>query len=399
MAFEKFRAFMDLGRVQGISTTGAIVLLGAFTSTASPSLATIFWLAVISIFAHSGGAALNELCDRKLDASLQELSRKPMVSGILSVREARTFIAGCAVAASTMTVFLFGIAALSILLLGFLWLAFYSLKGKRIPFIYDLAFPVSYSCMALFGTLAAGRPTSLSLVFAGIVATVSAFSQWENGLKDADNDRRFGIQSLAIRMNVSSGKGIRMRDPFFMYGAGIKAVFLALCLVPMLVMKVPMAYLLLVVMLGVPDQLFTLRMFLGKKTRPDYVSVILLDVPASWLVGSAISILIGGWPLYIGLTLFLVGGYFAGSAIQSGAEFKFRRCASPLRTAPVPNENQGVRRIPAPIMMTWAPAGPSGLRRVKSELVCTRPQVSKPLTGGKTAPRRPEEIYVVTPMD
>jgi len=399
MALEKFRAFMDLGRVQGISTTAAIALLGAFTSTGIPTLAPILWIVVISILAHSGGAAINELWDRKLDAGLKELSHKPMVSGIVSVKEAQAFIAACILGALFLAYIIFGPAAFVAILISCIWLVWYCTSGKRTFLVNDFAFSVGYPAYALFGALAAGMPTTLTWVFLGIVAAVSAFSQWENGLKDADNDRKFGIPSLAIRSGVSSENGIGSRHPFFIYGVGIKLVFLVMCIIPVFLMKVPMAYILLVVLVGVPDQILTMKMFLGRKARSEYVKAILADVPLSWLVGSAIAILSSGWLVYIGLTLFLVDGYIIGSALQSGAEFKLKGGISPIRAAPAPKETQAFRPRPAPIMMTWAPAGPSGLSQVRSELICTRPQEQRPPARGKSIFHRTEEVYIVTPIN
>jgi 4-hydroxybenzoate polyprenyltransferase len=399
MALEKFRAFMDLGRVQGISTTAAIALLGAFTSTGIPTLAPILWIVVISILAHSGGAAINELWDRKLDAGLKELSRKPMVSGIISVKEARAFIIACILGALFLAQMIFGFAAFVAILISCIWLVWYCTFGKRTFLVNDFAFSVGYPAYALFGALAVGMPTTLTWVFLGIVAAVSAFSQWENGLKDADNDRKFGIPSIAIRSGVSSENGISPRHPFYIYGVGIKLVFLVLCIVPIFLMKVPVAYIMLVILVGVPDQILTMKMFLGRKARSEYVKAILADVPLSWLVGSAIAILSSGWLVYIGLTLFLVEGYLIGSTLQSGAEFKLKGSASPLKVAPAPTKTQAFRPCPTPIMMTWAPAGPSGLGQVRSELICTRPQDPRPPARGKTIFRRTEEVYIVTPIN
>ena len=374
MAFNKFRAFMDVGRVQGISTTAAIALLGAFTSTRAPAFGTLLWLVVISIYAHAGGAAINELWDRKLDAGVRELWRKPLISGALSVAEAKAFSAACIAVALSLAFIMFGFAAFIAILVSCIWLVWYCTSGKRTFLANDLALSVGYPAFALFGALAAGMPTFLTLVFLGIVAAVSAFSQWENGLKDADNDRRFGIPSLAVRSGVSSETGLAVRHPFFIYGAGIKLAFLALCVLPVLVMPVPFLYLGLVLILGVPDQLLTMRMFLGKRNRADYVKAILADVPQSWLVGSAIAILCAGWQVYAGLTVFLVAGYLVGSALQSGAEFKLRlpgswqaRRRSRARKVPV-------RYSGTPFMVTWAPRGKGGFVEVRSSMMAIRPR-------------------------
>jgi 4-hydroxybenzoate polyprenyltransferase len=353
MALEKYRAFMDLGRVQGISTTACIALLGAFTSTQAPALGTICWISLISILAHSGGAAVNELWDRKLDASLKELSRKPMVTGIISVKEAKAFIVACVLGAILLTFVIFGFAAFIAIVISCIWLVWYCTSGKRTFLANDFAFSVGYAAYALFGTLASGRPTILTWVFLGIVAAVSAFSQWENGLKDADNDKKFNIPSLAVRSGVSSEAGIGPRHPFFVYGVGIKLVFLALCAVPIFLMDVPVAYFILVIMIGVPDQLLTMKMFLGRRSRGQYVKTILADVPLSWLVGSAIAILSAGWLVYAGLTLFLVDGYLIGSALQSGAEFKFGADTT-KRQSVIPAKRHGRLYIKGnPIMLSW----------------------------------------------
>ena len=397
MAFGKFRAFMDVGRVQGVSTTAAIALLGAFTSTRAPTLGAMFWLVVIAAFAHAGGAAINELWDRKLDASLEELARKPMVSGALSVAEAKAFIAACIAVALSLAFIMFGFAAFLAILISCIWLVWYCTSGKRTFLANDFAFSVGYPAFALFGALAAGLPTSLTPVFMGIVAAVSAFSQWENGLKDADNDRKFGIPSLAVRSGVSSEKGLRAGHPFFIYGVGIKLVFVALCIVPVLLRPVPALYLGLVLIMGVPDQLLTMRMFLGKKARADYVKAILADVPLSWLVGSAIAVLCAGWQVYIGLTVFLVAGYLVGSALQSGAEFRFRLPAS-WRAGRRPKvQKRRARFSGTPFMMTWAPGGDKEFVAVRCRLRAVR--APDPLPARKPDGTRCDGVYIVEPIN
>ena len=47
MALEKFRAFMDLGRVQGVSVTAAVAILGSLTAAQGPHPFDIFWLVTI----------------------------------------------------------------------------------------------------------------------------------------------------------------------------------------------------------------------------------------------------------------------------------------------------------------------------------------------------------------
>jgi 4-hydroxybenzoate polyprenyltransferase len=353
VAFEKFRAFMDLGRVQGVSVTAAVAILGSLTAETGPGLDDLFWLVVISIFAHIGGAALNELWDRKLDSAVRELARKPLVSGALAPREAKVLIAFSVPLSLVLALLVFGVPAFIAMLIATVWMQWYCTSGKRTFIVSDFAQCVGYPAYALFGALAASRPTVLTWPLLGIVATLNLFAQWGNGLKDADNDRRFGIPSFAARSGVSSGKGLAAGHPYFIYGVAVKAAFLLFCTLPIFMTRVPMAYIFVVLALGYPVQYMTMREFLGMKTRNQYVRLILGDLLSSYPAAAAMSILSAGLTGFLLLAVFVFGGYLAGSALQSGAEFKFRRGAGPARRK-APAGRDGRLYIKGnPILMTW----------------------------------------------
>ena len=401
MAFEKFRAFMDVGRVQGVPVTAAIAILGALTASRGPDLWDLFWLVVISIFAHVGGAAQNELWDRKLDAAVRELSRKPLVNGALSPDEAKGLIACYVPVSLLLALYIFGIPAFIAMLIATLWMHWYCTTGKRTFIVSDLAQCVGFPAYALFGALAVGMPTGLTWPLMGVVATLNLFAQWGNGLKDADNDRRFGIPSLAVRTGVSSKAGLTARHPYFIYGAAIKASFLFFCALPIFLGPVPMFYLFLVLALSIPVQYMTLREFLGPMPRSRSANLMVGDLLVSYPAAAAIAILGAGIVGFLLLAALVFGGYIAGSALQSGAEFKLRLHAKPVPPPPRPSvEARPVQLHGAPFLIAWARTPDNDFTEVRCRLFCVRPR-TRPAArpSGKASRPRPEPVYVVQPID
>jgi len=397
MAFDKFRAFMDVGRVQGFPVTAAVAILGSLTAGRGPSVYDLAWLVVISLLAHMSGAALNELWDRRLDSAVGALAQKPLVRGILSPEEAKGLVA-CFVPVSLLTTLaVFGVPAFLALLLASAWMVWYCTAGKRTFIVNDLAQSVGYAAFALFGALAVGAPTALTWPYLGVVAALVLFTQWGNNLKDADNDRRFGIPSIAVRTGVSSARGLDARHPYFMYGAAVKAAFMTFCTLPVFLVSVPMAYILIVLSLGWPVQYFTMREFIGQKTRPQYVRLLLGDLLLSYPAAAAISMMTAGLVGFLLLGMFVFGGYLAGSALQSGAEFRFRWPASGrARRRPEPKARPA-RISGAPFMITWAPGGKSGFVAVGSHLRELRPPESLPPR--KYDGSRCDGVCIVEPMN
>ena len=401
MELGKFRAYMDLGRVQGASVTAAVAILGSLTAYPGPDLFDSLWLIVIAVLAHAGGAARNELWDRELDSAVTELARKPLVSGALSPGEARAFMAVTVPASLAMALLIFGAPAFIAMVIATLWMHWYCTAGKRTFIINDLAQAVGYPAFALFGALAAGVPSALTWVLLGIVASLILFAQWGNGLKDADNDRRFGIPSLAVRTGVSSKAGLTARHPYFIYGAAIKASFLFFCALPIFLGPVPMFYLFLVLALSIPVQYMTLREFLGPMPRSRSANLMVGDLLVSYPAAAAIAILGAGIVGFLLLAALVFGGYIAGSALQSGAEFKLRLHAKPVPPPPRPSvEARPVQLHGAPFLIAWARTPDNDFTEVRCRLFCVRPR-TRPAArpSGKASRPRPEPVYVVQPID
>jgi 4-hydroxybenzoate polyprenyltransferase len=356
----KFRAWMDLGRAQGISTTAAIAIIGALTSTAplgffdlgNPNrldLLDMIGFILISCFSHTVPNCYIELGDLPLDSKIPESSMKPIVSGVLKKNEVMWFVR-LGLVASFILCFLFFMRLDVLIFLGLsaLWVMWYgSGPGKRIPGSYDFSFSLAYGFYVLFAVYAVGAPTLYTWLFIGVVVTGgTAFAQWENGLKDVEADRATGVTSFAVLTGVKGDKRLTAGHPFFIYGALIKAGMLACCFWALFDMwahgtmldgpligalglggKVELysPYAIFLLTFGIGSQVFLLSRFLKHRTRLGIRKTILLDVPLSAIVGFSVVLGLATSMTLLLVILFLIGGYFVGSALQYGTEFKFGR--------------------------------------------------------------------------
>jgi len=339
----RFRAWMDLGRAQGVSTTAAIAIIGALTSDArldffSPSpeafdILDCTGFVLISIFTHMVPNAYIELGDLPLDSLIKESSRKPIVSGVLKPDEVMWFVRYGLIASWVLyAVFFTSLPALAFLALSALWVMWYGCGyGKRIPGSYDFAFSFAYGFYTLFGVYAVGSPTMYTWLFLGVVVTAgTAFAQWENSLKDVDADRAAGVRSFAVLLGVRGEEPLSPGHPFMLYGYLLKGVFLAVCFCTYIYMQAtsnPLAlpYLLFFLFYSIPSQVFLMYRFLRYRKRLDIRRTILLDVPLTAFAGFAVVVGKTGFEALIWLMVFLIGGYLVGSKLQYGTEFKFGR--------------------------------------------------------------------------
>lgn len=355
----KFRAWMDLGRAQGISTTASIAIIGALTSTADVDifdlggpaldLIDIIGFTLVAIFSHTVPNCYIELGDLPLDSQIKESSMKPIVSGVLQKNEVMWFVRSGLIASWIISVIFFP-DWLVLLFLGLsaLWVMWYGNGiGKRIPGSYDLSFSAAYGFLTLWGIYAVGEPTVFSWMFIGIVITGgTAFAQWENALKDVDADRATGVRSFAVLLGVKGKMKLKATHPFMLYGYLLKIGMLACCFWALYEMHIAQTmldgpvvdmlgfggtvpivypYAMFLFTFGIGSQVFVMRRFLRHRTRLGIRRTILYDVPLAAMVG--FSVILGATSL---MTLFLVmvfliGGYLVGSSLQYGTEFKFGR--------------------------------------------------------------------------
>ena len=331
--FEKLRAFADIGRTQGVTTTATISIVGALTSTAPVEWYHIVYFTVLAIFAHMALNTYIALGDVELDVHTYVPSRNPVSSGLLSKKEALGFVYGGTIVCAALILFLVlytDYISVSMAFLCFIpsyvWLLWYGWKGKRYLISYDLSFSVSYGFNVLFGVFAVGgMPTIYTWLFIGIVIfAATAFAQWENGLKDVDADRSVGVRSFAVVTQVKNNMKLHLSHPYFIYGVFLKIGFIICCIFAFLYFN-NIYYLLFILLYGIPSQIFIMYRFLTKEKAIDHRKTILLDVTFAAILGYSVIIeKTGVLPIAL-LIVYLVGGYMVGSMFQYNSEFKFGR--------------------------------------------------------------------------
>lgn len=328
---EKFRGYMDLGRVQGVSTTAGVSILGALTSNnyADVNIITALEFILIAFFAHTSGATINEICDARLDSLVPELSKKPLVRGIISRREAILFAVVPFLISTLLIAIFFNPTATFIFLLSALTVALYSIKGKRTPITYEFTFPLGYTLYALFGVFALGVPTDITYVALACIFLALMFGQWENEMKDVDTDKMLDLPSLPSRWNYSLGKALSIKDKNLIFGLSLKVLLFMVYLTPLMIIPhtgLPL-YFFIFVIVGIPSQLYVIYSLFKVKSRREWVRLILIDVAVTWILAPALIIDRIGFVGFFSLILLVIGGYLLGSLAQSGAEFKFRQFA------------------------------------------------------------------------
>ena len=334
--FEKFRAFADIGRAQGITVTGSVAICGALSSTANVYWYHVVYFTIVSCFLHAVLNTYIALGDLYLDAHTYTPQRNPVVDGVLTKKEAMNFVyIGTSAGFVFIIPFFFTkgyssgmiFPTLMCAFLSFLWLIWYGYKGKKMVFSYDFSFSFSYAFWVLFGVFAVGgMPSIYTWIFIGVVVfAATCFAQWENGLKDVDADGAAGVKSFAVVSKVKSDKKLGFH-PYLIYGTGLKICFLFSCLLAYFVYE-NIYYLLFVLGYGVSSQTFILWRFATKDRPVEHRKTILFDVTLSGiLVYSVIFGKTGAIPIAFLIAYFILG-YLIGSSVQSRCEFKFGRFA------------------------------------------------------------------------
>ena len=331
--FEKLRAFADIGRTQGVTTTATISIVGALTANVPLEWYHIVYFTVLAIFAHMALNTYIALGDIELDAHTYVPSRNPVSSGLLSKKEALGFVyCGTIICAVLIAILVLFTDYLSVLMAflcfipSYVWLLWYGWKGKKYLVSYDLSFSISYGFNVLFGVFAVGgMPTIYTWLFIGVVIfAATAFAQWENGLKDVDADRSVGVKSLAVVTKVKNNMKLHLSHPYFIYGVCLKIGFIICCIFAFLHFN-NIYYLLFILLYGIPSQIFIMYRFLTKEKAIDHRKTILLDVTFAAILGYSVIIGKTGVLPIVLLIVYLVGGYMVGSKFQYNCEFKFSR--------------------------------------------------------------------------
>jgi 4-hydroxybenzoate polyprenyltransferase len=206
---KKIIAYFQLLRFHAGASESVLILLGALLM----GLHDIFMLSIlflIGFFYHIFGYVLNDYADIELDAKSSELSKKPLVSGLIPKKHALYLIVFGLVGAYVLTfIYLRFLIPLCFLSVAILLGGIYDVYGKRVPGISDFIIAGSLMSAYLFGASAVSISFSTPVYIVGLLIFVAIVfvNVVEGGLKDVDHDFLTGGKTLAILLGVKVQDG------------------------------------------------------------------------------------------------------------------------------------------------------------------------------------------------
>lgn len=173
-------------------------------------------------------AALNDYCDRRLDALSKR--NKPLVRGLVRPHEALVFGLACIVLMVILQLFLPPLA----LLLSLLYLALgmvYNLGLKSTP-LSGIVFALAIPLVPVYAFVGVGHASALIYWFIPVAALLGVALNLANSLTDIEGDAMQGARTLAV---VLGTRGTLFLCPLLVVIAMLLTVLLALTGVVMVV--------------------------------------------------------------------------------------------------------------------------------------------------------------------
>jgi len=314
----RLHAYLRLLRPQGAAATGIVGIIGALImGLRDPFLVSVLFF--IGVLIHFFLFVLNEYADVLVDAHSNALQKKPLVSGMITKRQALVIAVVCVIGAyCLLAVFFFSLYSFVFFSLTVLFAIIYDLFGKKIPF-GDLFIAGMSFFFCVFGASTVSLHFSLLLV---IVSAVMFFhilfdNAVEGGLKDVDHDFLAGAKTTVARLGVKIHEGKLVITPqFIVFSYGIKMTYIALIVFagfqPELNLWFGRYYLIYGIMLLLVVVIFvTLYRFWHplEFNRQRLIRIFGIHEIASYLLGPIILIPMLGYGLVV-LLLFLPVGWF-----------------------------------------------------------------------------------------
>lgn len=208
------RDYLEISRFFNMGLTGVAPVLGAFSMyPGALSLWQYGILFFIGCMAHTYGFVLNDVFDVKIDMLSKDLTRRPLVSGSITRRQAMAFVFVCLFLSFVLTVFFYTSLSRQFALLIDLALAFalatmYDILSKRYPGM-DIFVAGAVFFLILFGAAAVNKVTTLAWIVALIGGLQVLFMNMINGaIKDIDHDKDGKARTIAIWMGAKVHAGV-----------------------------------------------------------------------------------------------------------------------------------------------------------------------------------------------
>jgi 4-hydroxybenzoate polyprenyltransferase len=237
---KKIAAYAKLLRLPGIGALGTTTLIGALTIGVT-NLFDLSLVFLVGSFSAVFGFLLNDYADVELDNLVDDLKKKPLVSGDVSKKSALMIAILLILSTFLFISILYHgktidnhkvIAILCIILAGILG-SVYDLYGKKIVGS-DFLVSISMSFVFLFGALSFGQPTVITwIIFILTFNQAIHMNAVEGGIKDADHDYKMGVTNMALASGVKvEGNNLIIPTSFKAFGFGIRLCSAVLLFTP-----------------------------------------------------------------------------------------------------------------------------------------------------------------------
>ncbi|MFO7678005.1 MAG: UbiA prenyltransferase family protein [Thermoplasmatota archaeon] len=236
----KIREYLKLARSFNAVLTGISPVMGAIAMQ-QYDLSILFLLFLVGFLGHTYGFVLNDIVDYKIDKSSKEIKDRPLISGTISLKNAKLFayfslsgslIVGLFLAYITQIYF-----PVIILLISGFFITIYNLISKKYPFTdifvsLGIFFLILYGSFTVEGTFSSLTNWVWFICLAGSIQTL--FMQIvAGGMKDVENDFKKGAHTLAIQL------GVRITNGKLNVSAGFKALAFGIQLFNVIVVLLP----------------------------------------------------------------------------------------------------------------------------------------------------------------
>jgi len=240
---KKISAYAKLLRFPGIGALGIVPVIAALTVGIYDvyDLTIVF---IIGALASVFGFLINDYVDIELDTLVDDLQKKPLVSGEVSKKNALILAFYLAFSTfffiavlwynQTIDYYKF-MALICIILAGFLG-TFYDVFGKN--FVgSDFLVAISVSLIFLFGALSFGQPNVITwIIFILTFENILYMNVVQNGIKDSDHDYKLGVKNIALTLGVKVQEtGIVIPRSFQAFGLGLRLFSAVLFFIPFVV--------------------------------------------------------------------------------------------------------------------------------------------------------------------
>ncbi|KYK22840.1 hypothetical protein AYK24_01650 [Thermoplasmatales archaeon SG8-52-4] len=203
------REYLKLARSFNAVLTGISPVMGAI-AMGYYNLFSLFMLFLIGFFGHTYGFVLNDIIDKKIDKTSEEISDRPLLSGTISIKNAWifailsmviAFVISFYIAYSTQIYYPIIILTISSILITIYNLTSKKLAGMDIFVTAAVFFLVLYGASITVGNI--NNVSNLAWIVCILGAIQVLYMQFiAGGMKDIDNDYKSGAKTIAIKLGV-----------------------------------------------------------------------------------------------------------------------------------------------------------------------------------------------------